>query len=349
MSSLSQSVSYPPCVCSDLFCSVQFLSHWPIETYSPVHHRSGVYFHITFSPCTSTNVFFASHNLINLHPLTSLLSSQFIRMYAIVIILFGLAATQSASLTFSADLANAPAIRSTALTMSAPLTTITNTTIPAGHWLVVGPVTTDLFNTEVTLGYWIQSTSGRFNILIMSDIEYVKFQSGQPFQYYTAYSLLNVTSASFPSQSYTPPTSLYLVLCAEPLPTSAVSVLYNIGFFAGRGCFVSCRNTGICVAPGTLCSCTDGWGGTTCNIPVCSPLCNFDGGSCSVNNTCVCNNGWSGRICDTPPHNSQLMLILGTTLGCVGAFVFGMIVYRYRRGHGSNDTKEAMPLFDSKP
>jgi len=226
--------------------------------------------------------------------------------------------------TWATATAPGSSLRGTPLTMPS-LTTVTNTTIPAQHWYVAGPSTA---NAVTTLGYWIQSAQGRFDIFVMSDVDYVKFQNGQPFQYYTAYSQVNAESASFPSTSFTPPTALYLVLSPDPMPVSPVTLWYNVGFFAGQCPFYCDDGGGVCIADG--CSCNFGWGGRACANPVCYQ-CNPDRGSCTAPGVCICNSGWSGPQCSWQTGLSKLsigLIVGGVILFCA---IIGLIWFKRRR------------------
>jgi MYXO-CTERM domain-containing protein len=47
-----------------------------------------------------------------------------------------------------------------------------------------------------------------------------------------------------------------------------------------------------------LCTCSEGYSGSACATPVCSPECAH--GTCTAPNTCVCDEGWDGSVCDAP-------------------------------------------------
>ena len=77
-------------------------------------------------------------------------------------------------------------------------------------------------------------------------------------------------------------------------------------------------SNGICTAQDT-CSCTTGWTGSTCAIPLClgavEPVaCNSGNGVCTAPEVCTCNTGWTGPTCAIP-------LCLGATepTACNGA------------------------------
>ena len=51
------------------------------------------------------------------------------------------------------------------------------------------------------------------------------------------------------------------------------------------------------------CGCNDQWSGEDCNIPVCNPPCNSEGGYCTYydlenENICTCNANWYGETCN---------------------------------------------------
>lgn len=60
-----------------------------------------------------------------------------------------------------------------------------------------------------------------------------------------------------------------------------------------RGCF----NNGTCVGP-NKCSCSEGFMGEDCSIPICTQKCVH--GNCTLPNQCTCEKGWSGSECSVP-------------------------------------------------
>ena len=68
-----------------------------------------------------------------------------------------------------------------------------------------------------------------------------------------------------------------------------------------RGCY----NNGTCVAPDT-CSCSSGWGGFDCTVPICAVPC-LHNGNCTLPDRCTCEFGWKGDQCETPICSQQCM------------------------------------------
>ena len=70
---------------------------------------------------------------------------------------------------------------------------------------------------------------------------------------------------------------------------------------------VSCEYVGgECNAFGRLCDkCVAGWGSTNCAAPQCNPGCNLGHSSCTNVNVCTCRDGYSGSTCFNPPHSDD--------------------------------------------
>ena len=76
--------------------------------------------------------------------------------------------------------------------------------------------------------------------------------------------------------------------------------LCQIGNECIFNCSLICGVNGECVVTelNEQCNCLDGWTGSSCNTPICNPVC--INGNCTSPGVCTCNTGWTGNLCDIP-------------------------------------------------
>ena len=81
--------------------------------------------------------------------------------------------------------------------------------------------------------------------------------------------------------------------------------------FEGDNCQIPiCQNGcgshgGQCSSPNS-CSCNNGYKGETCDVPICENGCGSHGGQCSAPNSCSCYGGYKGETCDEPVDTGDL-------------------------------------------
>ncbi len=65
-------------------------------------------------------------------------------------------------------------------------------------------------------------------------------------------------------------------------------------------CNPPCYHAGHCTASATCGECLPGWGGSYCDVRLCSPACDPAHGTCRNNGTCACQANWGGAQCNIP-------------------------------------------------